>query len=408
MRKINYGWIIVVSAFFILATNSLAIYGFGVFLTPLTGEFSWNRGALSAAFSAGILVAGLLATIAGRISDRYGPRLLVTIAAVAMSIGFALMSRITALWQAYLIWGVFLGIGIGGTIVPLNTTIPRWFSTNVGMAIAIPTAGFGAGSVLSPLLVQWMVDSFSWRTTFVVLGIIRFVIALPLSLLLKKAPQDEIPVPYEESPSNEVATISPGTADLTFLEALKARRFWLFALAHFGFGFCLQTIVVHIVPNAIDKGIPDVTAASILSILAACGVAGTLSAGFFASRIGSLRLMTISLLMFTLSIAWLLISGEVWMFYIFAIFFGFFHGAAIPLWTICAAEIFGMKSLGMIFGTVIMMGTIGGAIGAPMSGVIFDTTGNYNIAFIVGICIGVFTIISSILLQRDRKRQTRG
>ncbi len=408
MRKLHYGWIIVVSAFFIFATNSLAIYGFGVFLTPLTGEFSWDRGTLSAAFSAGILVAGLLATIAGRISDRYGPGLPIAIGSVAMAIGFVLMSRITALWQVYAIWGVFFGIGLGGTIVPINTTIPRWFATRMSIAIAIPISGFGFGSILSPLLAQWLVDVYAWKTAFVVLGIIRLVLALPFSFLLKGNPGDKGLQPYGEARPEEEISVDTLTEGISFREALKSRRFWLFAVTQFGFIFCLQTIVVHIVPNAIDKGVPSVVSAGILSILAAAGVFGTLSAGFFASRIGSLRLLTINLLMFTLSIAWLLVAGEVWMFYLFAVVFGIFHGATIPLWTICAAEMFGMKSLGMIFGTVMMIGTIGGAIGAPLSGVIFDNTGNYNIAFIVGICFGVITIVSSILLQRDRKLQLQG
>ncbi|MFC1901120.1 MFS transporter [Chloroflexota bacterium] len=404
MRKIYYGWIVVASAFFIFCSNSLAIYGFGVFLTPLTEEFGWERGALSAAFSLGILVNGLLATVAGRLSDRYGPALPLAIASIAMAIGFVLMSRITSLWQAYLIWGVFLGIGIGGTVVPINTTIPRWFGTRMGMAVSIPIAGFGIGSVLSPLLTQWLINSYTWRTAFVILGVIRLVISLPFSFLVKRYPQNMEIGRYEESKPEENTRTYAISEGMPFREALKSRRFWLFAATHFGFGFCLQTIIVHIVPNAIDKGIPDVTAAGILSILAASGVIGTLSAGFFSNRIGNLRLLTISLVAFTISIAWLLITGEVWMFYLFAIIFGFFHGAAIPLWTISAAELFGMKSLGMIFGTVMMLGTIGGSIGAPMSGVIFDTTGNYNIAFIVGAGIGVFTILSSILLQRAKRR----
>ena len=108
--------------------------------------------------------------------------------------------------------------------------------------------------------------------------------------------------------------------------------------------------------------VASVTAAGILSILAAAGVFGTLFAGLISSRIGGIRLLSITLVAFTVSIAWLLITGEVWMFYLFAIVFGFFHGAAIPLWTLSAVGLFGMKSLGMIFGTVMMLGTLGGSI----------------------------------------------
>jgi MFS family permease len=106
----------------------------------------------------------------------------------------------------------------------------------------------------------------------------------------------------------------------------------------------------------------------------------------------------------TVSVVWLIFAEDVWMFYLFAAVFGFFQGGAIPLWTITSAELFGMKSLGMIFGTVMMLGTIGGSIGAPLSGAIFDATGNYDIAFIVGAGIGVMSMMASLLLIRETRR----
>jgi MFS family permease len=404
LRKIHYGWIIVAISSVIFATNGLAIYGFGVFLTPLTEEFTWDRGELSAAFSAGILVAGLLSTITGRISDRYGPRVLVAIGGVAMAIGFLLMSRVTSLWQVYLIWGVFLGVGIGGIVTPINTTIPRWFSTKTGIAVAIPSAGFGVGSVLAPLLVQWLLTVFDWRLSFVVLGGIRLVITLPLALFMRRSPRDVGLRQFGYRNSDVGKAVSSPVEGTSFMQAMKSRRFWFFAMTHFGFGFYLQMIIVHTVPNAIDVGMSAVVAASILSIVAATSILGMLSAGFVSDRLGGLNLLSICLFMTTLAVAWLIFASDVWMLYLFAAVFGFFYGGAIPLWTIVSAQLFGFKSLGSIFGTVILLGTIGGAIGTPVSGLIFDLTGSYNIAFIIAASIGVLTIVFVLLLRRYRQK----
>jgi len=404
LRKIHYGWVIVASASFIFATNALSIYSFGVFLTPLTQEFNWDRGELSAAFSAGILVAGFLSTITGRISDRYGPRGLVAIGAIAMAACFFLMSLVNSLWQVYLTWGVFLGLGIGCTVTPINATIPRWFSTKMGLAVAIPSAGFGVGSVLAPLLVQWLLTLFDWRQAFIVLAVIRLVIALPLTLLVRRDPRDIGIRPFGDRKSDADFSVDTSITGTSFTQAMKSRRFWFFALTHFGFGFCLQTIIVHTVPNAIDVGLTAVVAAGILSIVAGASILGMLSAGFVADRLGSTRLMSICLVVTTVALAWLIIAGDVWMFYLFAAVYGFFYGAVIPLWTLVSAELFGFKSLGSIFGTVILLGTIGGAIGTPMSGLIFDITGSYDIALIVAAGISMLTIVSSLLLRRYRQQ----
>ncbi len=400
MRKIHYGWVIVTSSFFIFVTNALAIYGFGVLLTPLTQEFNWNRGAISAAFSAGILIAGFLSAITGRICDRYGPRGLSAIAVVSMAIGFMLMSRISALWQAYLIWGVFMGVGIGGTVTPINTTIPRWFNKKTVLAIAIPAAGFGVGSVLAPLIIQWLLTVLDWQLTFIILGGLRLVIALPAALFMKRDPQDMGLRPYGDSPSATGIPFDSSAEGMSFIQTMKSRQFWLLAMTHFGFGFYLQMIIVHIVPNAIDTGLSAVLAAGILSIVGATSILGMLSAGFVSDRLGSIRLLCTCMFVMTLAIAWLLVSGDAWTFYLFATVFGFFYGGAIPLWTMVPVRLFGTRSLGSIFGILMLLGTIGGAIGAPMSGLVFDLAGSYRIAFIVGAGIGVLTIVLSLLLLR--------
>ena len=113
MKKLHYSWVMVIIAFFVLAMNALAVFGFGVFLKPLTEQFGWDRGTLSGAFSAGTILTGILSLVTGRLTDRYGPRIFVSLAGVLLGTGFILLSLITSLWQVYLIWGLLIGVGIG-------------------------------------------------------------------------------------------------------------------------------------------------------------------------------------------------------------------------------------------------------------------------------------------------------
>ena len=91
MKRPHYGWIIVASGIGILAATSLIMYSFGIFMRPLTEQFGWTRGALSAAVSIGLVIVGPLSIYAGRLSDRYGPRLLVTTSGIMTGSAFILM-----------------------------------------------------------------------------------------------------------------------------------------------------------------------------------------------------------------------------------------------------------------------------------------------------------------------------
>jgi MFS family permease len=178
----------------------------------------------------------------------------------------------------------------------------------------------------------------------------------------------------------------------------------MIALCQFGFGFYLQMVIVHIVPSAIDIGIAPALAAGILSISGGASVLGMLSAGFIAERIGYTKLLFISMVIMAFTLAWLLIAGNVWMLYLFAVVFGLFQGAVIPIWTMVPVKMFGMKSIGTIFGILMLMNTIGGAIGVPVSGLIYDITKSYQIAFIMAAGIGVLTIIFSFVLLRYKRK----
>ena len=150
------------------------------------------------------------------------------------------------------------------------------------------------------------------------------------------------------------------------------------------------------------EAIPALIAASILSISAAGRVIGNLTTGFLSERMGSIRVLTGCLIFMTMSLTWLIFARDTTGFFIFAMVFGATSGGVNPLLMLVPAELFGLRNLGIISGVFQLMGTTGGALGSPLAGYIFDISGEYRVAFIISVLIGVIAISLGVVLLRDK------
>ncbi len=403
MKHLHYGWVMVIIAIFILIVFSFTIYTFGIFLRPLTLEFNWDRGALSGAFSVCMIISGVLAIPSGRLSDRYGPRILVTIGGLLAGTGFLLMSQVNSLWQVYLFWGLLIGISGGCCSIPIISTIPKWFAKNRGLAIGIITTGVSLGGILSAPLAQWLISSRGWQQALMILGIITFIAIIPLAQFVKHSPQRVGIRPYgEDSTLEDKQPLASAAEGLSFIQSTKTGQFWIFGATSLCFLFAAQLIITHIVPHAIDTGISAMVAASILSVIAATAVISRNITGFISDRIGGRLTLSGCLTLLTLALIWLLFTRETWTFYLFAIIFGVAEGGLLPLQTIVTTELFGLRSLGVIFGSIQLITLIGGAIGPTSAGIIFDATGDYNIALIICVIVSAVSIILSLTLLKAK------
>lgn len=400
-RHVHYGWVMVVISIGVLVTLGLTFHCFGVFLKPITTELEWDRGALSAAYSIMVLVAGPVAIVAGRLSDRYGPRPLVTIGGLLTGIAFLLTSQISALWHIYLIWGILIGIGATFCLLPIMAIVPRWFTKKRGIATGMVMSGMGVGGIISPLLSQWLISAYGWRQAFIILGLITLVIIIPLAQFMRQSPQQVELKPYggDEIIENKQSQ-SSATKGLSFSQAVRTREFWLWGLIQAALFFCMGAVVVHIVPHATDVGIPEVIAASILSISAGVGIFGRLGIGIISDRVGGRLTLSVCLILATLGLTWLLFANEIWMFYLYAVVQGLSFASVVTLLPVLTAELFGLKSLGVIIGALTLVGVVGEAIGPILTGSVFDITGSYWLAFLTCVVICAAAVILSLVLLR--------
>ncbi len=400
--KIFYGYIIVLAAFTIMLFAIGGNSTFGVFFKPVLVEFGWTRAMTSGAFSLRMLLGACLAIVVGRLNDRFGPRLLLTVGGLLLGLGYILMSQATTVWHLYLFFGVMVSFAMSGTFVPLISTVARWFSKRRALMTGIVLAGMGSGTMIVPLLVGWLIDNYGWRASFVIFGWISLVFIVLVTQLLRRDPGSKRQLAYGE---NELKEGQPNADAIGFSlrEAISMNQLWLLCASYTGIGFSVLTITVHIVIYATGLGIESSDAVTILAIIGGLNIAGRLVVGVFCDRLGNNFAMVISIIVILVALIWLQFAKELWTLYLFAALFGFaWGGSGVPVSPIIA-EIFGMKSHGVLLGISNAAFTIGGVIGPVLAGYIYDVTSSYQIGFLICALMIVISLIMVLLLNQTNK-----
>lgn len=314
---------------------------------------------------------GFFAIAAGRLSDRFGPRGVLVLSAVATGLAYVLMYFLSAPWQLLLIYGVLVGFGLAAHDVVTLSTIAHWFPKRRGTMSGVVKVGTAIGQMIIPVVAVALIAAVGWRSAFVVPGIGATVLLLTAAWLMGITPVTD------KSDGKQVDK----TDGLSFAEARQGPQFWTLCAIQFFFFGTLITIPIHIVPHSIDSSLTAAHAATVLSTIAAGSIAGRLLTGNFVDRIGGKRCIDICLLLLFLSLISLLFIEDAKLLYTFAIVYGFAHGGLFTVVSPTVAGYFGMKAHGVIFGVIVCTGTIVGALLPIATGMFFDNQQTYDLAF---------------------------
>jgi MFS family permease len=170
VRPASRRWLIVAALFVVTYGVSTPLAAYGVFLPVFAETFGWSRGAISAALSVNLLLGGVAGFAIGALADRHGPRVMLVVTVILAGGAFALVSRVNALWQLYLLVGVFGGIGMSSFYLLSTTTVTRWFDAHRGLALALVLVGFNLGYISAGPLSAWLIAKVGWRTAYALLG----------------------------------------------------------------------------------------------------------------------------------------------------------------------------------------------------------------------------------------------
>ncbi len=401
----SYGRIITAACFTVQAVGIGTYISFGVFFNPLMEAFDWSRGAIAGASSIAFFIAGLFGMMVGRLNDRFGPRVIMSVAAVFLGLGFGLVSRAETLLQLYLVFGLIFGIGLSAIDVIALSTIARWFAGNRGKMTGIVKVGTGAGQFFIPILASFLIAAAGFKTAFVILGFTAFSLLMIIAQFLYRDPDlydAGRTDPAGSIPAGSDAVVRPvQTAGIDYRLALKSPRLWLLCLSNLLLVFCLMSIMLHIVPYARDMEISPHRAAGILAAIGAVSMAGRLSGGLLIDHTGSKRIMVISFILLLTALIWLTRADTLWELYAFAVIYGIAHGGFFTAISPIVAELFGIRAHGGLFGIVVCFGTTGGAIGPFVTGLMFDRFLNYTAAFTALILIAATAFVLMLCLETD-------
>jgi len=401
--KFFYGYFVVGAAFIIMVVSWGLYIVFGVFFNSFLDEFGWTRAVTSGAYSLSSIIGGLLGIVMGGLTDKFGPRLVVTFCGVFLGVGYFLMSQVGTVWHLYLFYGVIVGIGMSGLWVPLLSTVARWFTGRRSLMTGIVISGLTLGQMIGPPVISRLIAEYQWRQSYMILGITAFIIVVSAAQFLKRSPGTV------ENFADDVSEKQPVTGnnvsrDFSLKDAIHTVQFWLVAIVFFCFGYIAYGMTLHIVPHITELGISDISAANVLAVNGGVGIVGNfVLGGLVGDRIGNRKALIIGFILSTAALLWLVPVRELWMFYLFAVVFGLGLGSMGTSESPLVARLFGLTSHGLIYGVMGLGFTAGGAVGPVMIGYICDVTGSYQPAFMVCAALGIIGLILMVMLKPTKK-----
>jgi MFS family permease len=353
----------------------------------------------------------IFALIGGWALDRYGPRIIALLMGLFTGLSLLLTSLTNAPWQLFITYSLLLAMGTGAIYIVTMATVSRWFDKKRGLALGIAGSASGWGMLLIAPFAAYLISSFDdWRIAYVVIGLIAWLIVMPLSRLLRKDPHEIGALPDGEK-SGKTGTLPPnsqeGGTELTEFslpEATKTRSFWLFGSIWLLYSYCYLLVATHIVPHTTDVGIPAMEAATVLSLIGGSNIAGRLLVGRVSDSMGRKATAITCALLVVAAMIWLLWAQELWMLYLFAIVWGFSFGGLDPPVTALIGDTFGLRSIGVIMGTLNIAWGIGSAVGPVVGGLVFDVSSDYSLAFVAGAVAMLIVSVLVALIKRETNR----
>jgi MFS family permease len=364
---------------------SLLVYTFGIFLKPLTEEFSWSREAVSAAFGVAAMTVAVCSPPLGYLLDRFSPRRIIVPCLIVFGCAFASLALLTPrVWHLY---GVFLILGIvgnGTAQMAYARTVSSWFDRRRGAALALVLSGGAIGAMVLPPLAETLIQRAGWRGACATLGAMVLVLGVPVARFVRERPSAR-------------HTAHAEAAGSTVRDAISTRAFWILVTVLFCSSIAQNGALAHMSALLTDRGVPAAGGALALSAMGGASLVGRLLTGwlldrFFAARVSFVLLSAAALGILLLSGASSITSGV-----IAAVLIGLGMGGEADVTPYLLSRYYGLRSFSVLYGLTWTFYAAAGAIGPVLMGKAFDTTGSYE-ALLVQLALVTLAVAAFMLL----------
>ncbi len=412
MSRIYYGYWIVVAGFFTqFVAVGMANYVVGAFLIPMTEEFAWTRADFTASRSIGQLVFAVTGFLIGARIDKHGGRPFIIAGSLVLALSMFGLAKINNLEQWLFVNGLLLTAGsamIGNLSV--NVTLGKWFVEKRGKAVALAGMGISLAGIILPPVVTMLVDSFGWRQSWQILGLISLLMTLPAALLVRRRPEDYSLHPDGHN-SEDVAAGKGAAAQrdynnsMTRAAAMRTFSFYFLVLAFGLFQISITVMLTQTIPLMTDAGYSRLVASSMISLASIPAFLSKPFWGIMIDRYDARKLAGLGAAVTGISIIVIVWSiGQQLDFWVYGGFLlmGIGWGGLLPLQEVIWASVFGRRYLGSVRSTA-MPFTFGmSALGPILVASYYDFAGNYNLSLLVIAACNLASALMLYFLKPDR------
>jgi MFS family permease len=366
----------------------LALYGLPFFYDHMVQEFGWSRAQVTSGNALSKLLVGpLFGFIAGWIIDRFGPRRMMLSGIMMAGIALIGLSMMSSLWMFYFFY-LFNALGyVCGGPLPNQVLLSRWFDKARGKAMGFAYLGIGVGGAVVPLLAYWLTEQMGWHAALRTIGILIIVIAMPMAYFVK-----------EPTGSRANARLEP---QVPIRGILLSVPFFLLAIGSMcsigAVGGTNQHLKLFL---SLDVGYAQAEVAKIISLVLVGSIAGRLIMGWLADRFPKKYVMLLIYFLVAGSIPLLFFAGTPGVLYLFALIFGIGVGGDYMIIPLMAAELFGVRVLGRVMGIILTADGVAEATSPMFVGYLYDITGSYSMGFSFLIAIALLGGLAIAFLPR--------
>lgn len=375
----------------------LSFYGLPSFYGFWEKEFGWTRARATSGILFGkILVGPLFGFLAGWIIDRFGPRRLMLSGILMGGVSLIGLSQMTSLWMFYLFF-LFNALGyVCGGPLPNQVLLSRWFDKARGKAMGMAYLGIGIGGAVVPLLAAWLITNYSWRQALLIIGVLMILIAFPMAWFVKESPAKS---------EGSTSTLRPDEPPIPIKDILRKGAFYLLAIGSMCSIGAVSGTIQHLQLYLRGQGYTLQGAAKISAYVLFASIFGRLLMGWLADRMPKKYVMILIYVIVATAIPLLYFIHTPGVIYAFAFLFGIGLGGDYMIIPLMAAELFGVKVMGRVMGTILTADGLAEAFSPLLVGRLYDLNQNYAMGFAALITLAVIGAAAIALLPRKSVSQ---
>jgi sugar phosphate permease len=373
----------------LFAIVGFALYGLPFFYDFMLKDLGWTRWQVTMGNAVSkVVVALVFGVVAGLMVDRFGPRRLMLVGILMAGGALIGLSTVTSL-AAFFFFYFFNALGyVFGGPLPNQVLLSRWFDKARGRAMGAAYLGIGIGGALVPLLAHRLTEALGWRGALRALGVLMILIALP-------------PVLFVREPPAPAGGAGAGGGAAALRPVLARRAFWLLALGSMAsigaVGGTIQNLKFYL---GLDRKLPQGEIAATLSIILTGSIVGRLLMGWLADRWPKKYVMLLIYAIVAAAIPLMVFAPTPGLLKVFAFLFGVGLGGDYMIIPLMAAELFGLRLMGRVMGVVLTADGVAEAVMPVAVAALRDRTGSYAPGFLLLMGLAAVGAMAVALLPR--------